>query len=191
MVYEIAKRIFDIGFSLTVLVLASIPFAVTMLLIRLETKGSAIFWSERVGINGSTYLMPKFRTMVIGTPELPTGELPDPGQYITNVGRRLRKSSLDEFPQFYSVLVGHMSIVGPRPMIPQEHGIHTSRASSGVAALRPGITGWTQINGRDALSIEEKVALDVEYLQRRSFLFDLKIVFLTLGYIVKGKDISH
>ena len=191
MVYRIAKRTFDIIFSFSVLVFASIPLAITMLLIKAETKGSAIFWSERVGINGSTYMMPKFRTMVIGTPVLPTSELSNPEQYITSVGRKLRKTSLDELPQFYSVLVGHMSIVGPRPMIPQEHGIHIARARTGVAALRPGITGWTQINGRDALSIKDKVELDVQYLQRKSFWFDLKIVFLTIGYVFKGKDISH
>lgn len=191
MVYVFTKRIFDIVFSFSVLVLASIPLAVTMLLIRMETKGNAIYWSERVGIDGSTYMMPKFRTMFVGTPELPTGELSNPGQYITGIGRRLRKSSLDELPQFYSVLVGHMSVVGPRPMIPQEQEIFRERVSTGVAALRPGITGWAQINGRDALSVEEKVALDVQYLQRRSFWFDLKIVFLTVGYVFKGKDISH
>lgn len=191
MIYFFAKRIFDIVLSLTVLISAFIPIALIMLLIRLETKGSGIYWSERVGIDGSTYMMPKFRTMVIETPEVPTGELSNPGQYITGMGRRLRKCSLDELPQFYSVLIGHMSVVGPRPMIPQEQEILRKRVRTGISALRPGITGWAQINGRDALSGEEKVALDVQYLHERSFWFDLKIVFMTVEYVFKGQDISH
>lgn len=162
-----------------------------MLVIKLDSKGPVIYWSERVGRFGRPFFMPKFRTMDIETPEMPTDQLVDPQRFITSCGRWLRKFSIDELPQLVSVLRGDMSLVGPRPMIPKLTGLVEIRRQAGVDALRPGITGWAQINGRDDLSEEEKVAFDVEYLLQQSLLFDIKIILKTFVYVIRAKSVWH
>jgi len=185
------KRFLDIIISLIGLLLLAIPFLLIMVLVRLDSQGAPIYWSVRVGRNGQNFAMPKFRTMKITTPEVPSNNLQYPHQHITSVGKFLRKYSIDELPQLYSVLIGEMSLVGPRPMIPQLSEINDQRARSGVDTLRPGITGWAQINGRDELSNKEKLVLDEEYLRRSSIAFDAKILCLTVVYVLKSKGVWH
>ena len=172
--------------------LITLPILIILcLLIRIETSGSPIFWSKRVGREGRLFLMPKLRTMVETAPQVPTDELTSPNLYITNVGRYLRRYSVDEIPQFYSVLIGDMSLVGPRPLIPQMKDLIHKRKINGIETLRPGITGWAQINGRDYICSERKLILDCEYLDRSSLLFDLKILALTPGYVLHSRFIKH
>ena len=185
------KRSFDILVSGFALLMFAAPLIVLMALVRLTSSGPSLYWSARVGKDGKTFQMPKLRTMAVNTPELPTHEFDNPEAYITGFGRFLRKSSLDEIPQLYSVLVGDMSIVGPRPMIPQYSEIVRWRQEAGVDMLRPGITGWAQVNGRDSITTEEKFALDVEYLHKRSFFFDLFIICHTFIYVFSGKGVRH
>ena len=159
------------------------------LLVRLESPGPALYWSQRYGAHGVLFSMPKFRSMAIGTPEVATHLLTGGASRVTRVGRVLRSSSLDELPQLLSVLAGKMSLVGPRPALFNQYDLMELRRSAGIDRLRPGITGWAQINGRDNLSLEAKVEYEVEYLKRRSFLFDLQIMARTL---VRGsKDVTH
>ena len=155
-----------------------------------DSKGPSIYWSERVGLGGRIFLMPKFRTMLINTPIIATGLLQSPEGYITSIGKFL-PTSIDEIPQLYSVLCGDMSLVGPRPVLPSETELLAKRLESGVQNLRPGITGLAQINGRDHLSIDDKVALDKEYLLSQSTLLDVKILLVTCFYILSRKDITH
>ena len=171
------KRSFDILVSGFALLMFAAPLIVLMALVRLTSSGPSLYWSARVGKDGKTFQMPKLRTMAVNTPELPTHEFDNPEAYITGFGRFLRKSSLDEIPQLYSVLVGDMSIVW--------------RQEVGVDMLRPGITGWAQVNGRDSITTEEKFALDVEYLNKRSFFFDLFIICHTFIYVFSGKGVRH
>ena len=175
---------------MALLILAT-PMLFLMVLVRLTSQGPALYWSERVGCNGNIFNMPKLRTMAVHTPVLPTHELQDPETYITTLGKILRRSSLDELPQLYSVLVGHMSIVGPRPMIPQYAELVRRRQQAGVDCLRPGITGWAQVNGRDTISTDEKFALDVDYLNRQSVVFDLYIIYRTFIYVLSARGIWH
>ena len=191
MCFFIAKRTIDIVISLTGIFLLSVPFLLIFLAIRLTSRGPAIYLSTRVGKNSQPFIMPKFRTMKTATPELPTDELKDAHIYITQVGKFLRKFSLDELPQLYSVLIGSMSLVGPRPMIPQLTNIIEERKRNGVDQIRPGITGWAQVNGRDNLSTDRKLALEVEYLQKSSILFDVWIILLTIIHVFKSKGVSH
>lgn len=185
------KRSFDIVIAAAALLISVVPLIVMMALVRLTSPGPSLYWSARVGRDSKTFQMPKLRTMAVDTPVLPTHKFKNPDAYITGFGRFLRKSSLDEIPQLYSVLIGDMSIVGPRPMIPQYREIVRRRQESGVDMLRPGITGWAQVNGRDDITTEEKFSLDVEYLKRRSFLFDLFITYRTFIYVLSGKGVRH
>ena len=185
------KRCFDILVSAVALLIFAVPVFVVMGLIKITSSGPSLYWSARIGKGGTTFQMPKLRTMAVNTPELPTHEFENPEAYITGLGRFLRKSSIDEIPQLYSVLTGDMSIVGPRPMIPQYEEILQCRQEAGVDVLRPGITGWAQVNGRDNITTAEKLALDVDYLKRRSFFFDMFIIYRTFIYVFSGNGVRH
>ena len=185
------KRCFDLVISASALLVFATPVLILMALIRITTPGPSLYWSARVGKDGKTFQMPKLRTMAVSTPEMPTHELENPEAYITSIGRFLRKSSIDEIPQFYSVLAGDMSVVGPRPMIPQYAEMVQRRQKAGVDALRPGITGWAQVNGRDNITTDQKLALDVEYVERQSFLFDLFIIYRTFICVVLSSGVRH
>ena len=189
-----AIRVFNILCSIILLILFGIPVLFIVVAIRLTSKGPAIHWSKRIGKNNVIFLMPKFRTMRIDTPQVATHLLSSSGKtenYITPVGSFLRKTSLDELPQIWSVLVGDMNLVGPRPALFNQDDLKELRTACGVHMLTPGVTGWAQINGRDEIAIPQKVKLDKEYLDRRSFWFDLKILFLTAYKVIKGSDVSH
>ena len=185
------KRIFD----LTVVVLAGcmllLPALAIALLVRATSQGPIIYWSNRVGRHNVIFKMPKFRSMKIETPALATHLLSDPDRYLTLVGRFLRKSSLDELPQMWSILKGDMSLVGPRPALFNQYDLISQRTERGVHILLPGLTGWAQINGRDELPIQEKVALDVEYLRQKSFVLDIKIMLLTIVKVIRRDNVSH
>jgi len=161
------------------------------LLVRLDSPGPALHWSQRVGRDNRLFPMPKFRTMRTDTPDVATHLLEDPARWITPLGRFLRRSSLDELPQLWSVLIGHMSLVGPRPALHSQADLIALRTDAGVERLRPGVTGWAQVNGRDDLPIPEKVRLDAEYLARRSFGLDLKIIATTALAAVTARGVSH
>jgi len=160
-------------------------------LIRLTSKGPAIYWSDRVGKNNSVFKMPKFRSMLIQTPTVATHLLNEPVSYLSPIGGFLRRSSLDELPQLLSVLKGDMSFVGPRPALYNQYDLIELRTKNGIDSLLPGITGWAQVNGRDKLSIPDKVLLEVEYLKNRSILFDMKILWMTLLKVFKRDGINH
>ena len=159
--------------------------------VRLTSRGPVQYWSDRVGRHNRIFKMPKFRSMRIDTPAVATHLLANPNQYLTPIGSFLRKSSLDELPQLWSILKGDMSFVGPRPALFNQHDLIELRTKHGVDALVPGLTGWAQINGRDELPIPEKVKLDVEYLHRKSFMFDLKILWLTFIKVIRRDGVSH
>ncbi|WDZ96613.1 sugar transferase [Herbaspirillum sp. WKF16] len=186
-----AKRLFDIVCALLLAVVLLIPFILVALAVKLSSHGPALYWSERVGRRNSTFGMPKFRTMRIDTPAVATHLLSNPDQYLTPIGGVLRKTSLDELPQLWSILVGDMSFVGPRPALFNQYDLIELRTQAGVDSILPGLTGWAQINGRDELSIPEKVKLDAEYLRRRSFLFDIRIMWQTFMKVVRRDGISH
>jgi len=185
------KRIFDIVFSLIVLLISILPILTIAAAVRLTSQGPVIYWSDRVGKDNTIFRMPKFRTMKIDTPAIATHLMTDPDKYLTRVGKFLRKTSLDELPQIWSILLGDMSVVGPRPALFNQDDLVELRTAAGVDKLRPGLTGWAQINGRDELPIPEKVKLDAEYLERKSFLFDLKIVLLTFSRVLHRKGVVH
>lgn len=185
------KRCLDLLLAATALLLLAAPLALLAALVRLTSPGPVLYWSDRVGRNNIIFRMPKFRSMRLGTPALATHLLPEPDQYLTPIGSFLRKSSLDELPQLWSVLTGEMSLVGPRPALFNQDDLIALRTQHGVHALVPGLTGWAQINGRDELPIPEKVKLDVEYLQRRSVWFDLRILWLTLVRVFRTDGVSH
>ncbi len=185
------KRCLDLLLAATALLLLAAPLALLAALVRLTSPGPVLYWSDRVGRNNTIFRMPKFRSMRLGTPALATHLLPEPDQYLTPIGSFLRKSSLDELPQLWSVLAGDMSLVGPRPALFNQDDLIALRTQHGVHALVPGLTGWAQINGRDELPIPEKVKLDVEYLQRRSVWFDLRILWLTLVRVFRTDGVSH
>ena len=176
-------------------VVVSLILAPLMLLIaiavRLTSKGPALYWSDRVGVNNKIFKMPKFRSMITSTPSVATHLLDSPDAYLSPIGGFLRRSSLDELPQLFSVLKGDMSFVGPRPALFNQDDLIALRTEKGINGLLPGITGWAQVNGRDELSISDKVALDVEYLNRQSFLFDVKILWMTFLKVVKRDGVSH
>ena len=169
----------------------SLPLLFVTLLVKSTFKGPAIYWSDRVGKDNAIFRMPKFRTMRTDIPELATHLLNDPDHYLTPVGRFLRKSSLDELPQFLSVLIGDMSLVGPRPALYNQDDLIRLRTEKNIHHLVPGITGWAQINGRDELPIPVKVSFDEEYLRRQSFLFDMKILWMTFLKVIKREGVSH
>lgn len=185
------KRTFDIVVSATALLVLAVPMMVIALAIRLSSPGPALHWSRRVGRDNVLFLMPKFRTMRIDTPQLPTHLLTDPDRWLTPVGGWIRRTSLDELPQLWSVLVGDMSIVGPRPALFNQDDLIALRTAKGVHCLLPGVTGLAQVSGRDDLPIPIKVKLDAEYCARKSFLLDLKIIGRTLLDTARGSGISH
>ena len=185
------KRAFDLALALVLLALAAVPLVLIAVLVRLTSPGPALHWSKRVGRDNTTFRMPKFRTMRIGTPAVATHLLSNPEAYVTPFGAFLRKTSLDELPQLLSILSGNMSFVGPRPALFNQHDLMALRTEAGVHRLVPGLTGWAQVNGRDELSIPDKVRLDIEYLERRSFGFDLKVLWLTVVKVIRGEGVSH
>lgn len=185
------KRFFDLLLALIASVILIIPVIIVSLAVRFTSAGPIIYWSDRVGRHNRIFKMPKFRTMRIDTPAVATHLLPDPKKFLTPVGSFLRKSSLDELPQLWSIIAGHMSFVGPRPALFNQDDLVAMRTECGVDQLLPGLTGWAQINGRDELPIPEKVKLDVEYLQNRSFFLDIKIIFLTFLKVIRRDGITH
>ena len=185
------KRFFDIAVALLASLTLLLPLVLTALLVKLTSPGPVLYWSERVGRHNRMFKMPKFRSMRVGTPALATHLLDNPQAWLTPVGSFLRKSSLDELPQLWSILKGDMSLVGPRPALFNQHDLMDLRTQYGVHELVPGLTGWAQINGRDELPIPQKVALDVQYLKRRSFWFDMKILILTFIKVIKHESVSH
>ena len=185
------KRVIDIALSIGVLVTVLIPLAFIALSVRLTSKGPALYWSDRVGKKNRIFRMPKFRSMRTDTPAVATHLLGDASNWLTPIGSFLRKSSLDELPQLWSILVGDMSFVGPRPALFNQHDLIALRTELGVHTLTPGLTGWAQVNGRDELPIPEKVKLDAEYAARRSFLFDVYILWLTFLKVIQRDGVSH
>lgn len=185
------KRAFDIVAALGGLIVLSPVLAVIALAVRLDSPGPAIHWSRRVGRFNRIFRMPKFRTMRTDAPDVATHLLADPQAWITPLGRFLRRASLDELPQLWSVLIGDMSLVGPRPALFNQDDLVALRTAAGVEALRPGVTGWAQVNGRDDLPIEEKARLDADYLDLQGFVFDLKVIFTTLRAAVSGQGVRH
>ncbi|MBW2202172.1 MAG: sugar transferase [Deltaproteobacteria bacterium] len=185
------KRIFDIVLVTMFFIVFSFPMLIIALLVKITSKGPILYWSDRVGKRNKIFKMPKFRTMLVDTPAVATHLMTNPEQHCTSVGSFLRKSSLDELPQLYSVLKGDMSFVGPRPALFNQDDLIELRTKRGIHNLTPGITGWAQINGRDDLPIPEKVDLDDYYLKHHSFLFDLKTLFITFANVIYHKDVQH
>jgi len=185
------KRIFDLLLGVVILILLVAPTLLIAIIVRLSSKGPALYWSDRVGRNNKIFRMPKFRSMLIGAPAVATHLLDNPDVYLSPIGGFLRRSSLDELPQLFSVLKGDMSFVGPRPALFNQDDLIALRTEKGVDKLLPGITGWAQVNGRDELSIPDKVALDVEYLNHQSFWLDIKILWMTFLKVVKRDGVSH
>jgi O-antigen biosynthesis protein WbqP len=185
------KRGFDILLVIVAGMILLLPLLLTAVLVKLTSRGPILYWSDRVGRNNEVFSMPKFRSMQVGTPAVATHLLQDPKVWLTPIGSFLRKSSLDELPQLWSILKGDMSFVGPRPALFNQDDLISLRTRYGVHELVPGLTGWAQINGRDELPIPQKVALDADYLRRRSFWFDLKILFLTAVKVLRRESVSH
>ena len=185
------KRAFDLLLALVAAVLLAVPVIVVAALVRLTSQGPALYWSDRVGRGNRIFRMPKFRSMRVGTPAVATHLLTDARSHLTPIGSFLRKSSLDELPQLWSILVGDMSFVGPRPALFNQDDLIALRTELGVDALVPGLTGWAQVNGRDELPIPDKVRLDAQYLQRRSIAFDIRILWLTFVKVLRRDGVSH
>lgn len=185
------KRFFDLVVALTLSVLLFPIVMVVGALVRTTSSGPMLYWSNRIGRGNRIFKMPKFRSMRMGTPAVATHLLNEPEAYLTPIGSFLRKSSLDELPQLWSILKGDMSFVGPRPALFNQHDLIELRTEHGVHELVPGLTGWAQVNGRDDLTIPEKVKLDVEYLQRQSVWFDMKILWMTLMKVLRSDGVSH
>ncbi len=185
------KRAFDLFFGVILLLSLVIIMLLTAIAIRLTSKGSTLYWSDRVGKNNNIFKMPKFRSMLTDTPAVATHLLNNPDAYLSPIGSFLRSTSLDELPQLFSVLKGDMSFVGPRPALFNQDDLITLRTQKGVDKLLPGITGWAQVNGRDELSIPDKVELDLEYLNRQSFWFDMKILWMTFLKVMNRDGVSH
>lgn len=185
------KRTLDLLLAVLAVVILLIPISIVALAVRVTSEGPALYWTDRVGRNNVIFKMPKFRSMFVGTPAVATHLLDSPQAYMTPIGPFLRKSSLDELPQLWSILVGDMSFVGPRPALFNQNDLIELRTQKNIHTLVPGLTGWAQVNGRDELPIPHKVALDAEYLQRRCFVFDIQILWLTFLKVVKGDGILH
>ena len=185
------KRVFDLFLALLAAILLALPVLVVAVLVRLTSPGPALYWSDRVGRGNRIFRMPKFRSMRVGTPAVATHLLADARSHLTPIGSFLRKSSLDELPQLWSILVGDMSFVGPRPALFNQDDLISLRTQVGVDALVPGLTGWAQVNGRDELPIPEKVKLDAQYLQRQSLGFDIRILWLTFVRVLRRDGVSH
>jgi len=191
MVIPRAKRAFDVALGILLLPLFSITMMMIALAVKFTSRGPALYWSDRVGRNNKIFRMPKFRTMKVSAPEVATHLLPDPEAHLTAIGPFLRKTSLDELPQIYSILKGDLSFVGPRPALHNQDDLVALRTECGVHELLPGLTGWAQINGRDDLPIPVKVAYDCEYLRKRTLLFDLKILLRTVAKVLRGDGVVH
>jgi O-antigen biosynthesis protein WbqP len=185
------KRIFDLILAVLAGIFLLLPVLLVAVLVRLTSKGPVLYWSDRVGRDNTIFKMPKFRSMQIGTPAVATHLLNNPDTYLTPIGSFLRKSSLDELPQLWSILKGDMSFVGPRPALFNQHDLIKLRTRNGVHKLLPGLTGWAQVNGRDELPIPAKVTLDVDYLQRQSLWFDIRILWLTFVKVLCRDGVSH
>jgi O-antigen biosynthesis protein WbqP len=185
------KRFFDLFFGILLLVLLSLPMLFIALMILVSSRGKILYWSDRVGKNSIIYKMPKFRSMLENTPEIATHALENPDLFMSPVGGFLRKYSLDELPQLFSVIKGDMSLVGPRPALYNQDDLIELRQKNDIDKLLPGVSGWAQINGRDNLSIDEKVKLDLEYMQKKSTLFDIKVLWLTIIKVLNREGISH
>lgn len=185
------KRFFDLTLAFITLVILALPLMLVGLVVRLTSVGPIVYWSDRVGRDNRIFKMPKFRTMYLDTPAVATHLLSDPDQFLTPVGSFLRKSSLDELPQLWSIIKGDMSFVGPRPALFNQNDLIGLRTEYGVDKMLPGLTGWAQINGRDELPIPDKVRLDVEYMNRQSFALDVKIIFLTFLKVVRRDGVTH
>ena len=185
------KRIFDLILGIALLFLLMTLMLIIAFTIRITSKGPALYWSERVGKNNKIFKMPKFRSMLIDTPSIATHLLNNPNSYLSPVGSFLRRLSLDELPQLFSVIKGDMSFVGPRPALFNQDDLIALRVDRGIDKLLPGITGWAQVNGRDKLSIPEKVILDFEYLNNQSFWFDMKILWMTFLRVIKRDGVNH
>lgn len=185
------KRLFDFFLCCLASLILFFPIFIIGIAVRLTSSGPVLYWSDRVGRNNTIFKMPKFRSMRLGTPAVATHLLTDASSHLTPIGSFLRKSSLDELPQLWSILVGDMSFVGPRPALFNQQDLINLRTLAGVHALTPGLTGWAQVNGRDELPISKKVALDAEYLERKGFWFDIKIIWLTILKVLQRKGISH
>jgi O-antigen biosynthesis protein WbqP len=185
------KRAFDLFLALGLSAIFLVPILFIAALVRFTSPGPALYWSQRYGKNNALFSMPKFRTMKIDAPEVATHLLENPASYLTSIGPFLRKMSLDELPQLWSILCGDMSFVGPRPALFNQIDLVELRTQCGVDSLTPGLTGWAQINGRDELPIAEKVALDKDYLKNQSLLLDIKILWLTLFAVLDQKGVSH
>ena len=186
-----SKRLFDIFFSLFALLTLFAVWASVAIIVKLTSRGKVLYWSMRIGKHNTVFLMPKFRTMRSDTPVVATHLLTNPDAYLTPVGKFLRTTSLDELPQLYSILLGHMSFVGPRPALFNQADLIELRTLAGVHVLTPGLTGWAQVNGRDELPIPNKVELDKVYLQRQSWLFDLQILLLTFVKVLRRDGVVH
>jgi O-antigen biosynthesis protein WbqP len=185
------KRLIDLVLALIAACLLIVPIVVVAILVKLTSKGPTLYWSDRVGMYNTIFKMPKFRSMKIKTPAVATHLLVDPGSVLTSIGDFLRKSSLDELPQLWWILKGEMSFVGPRPELFNQYDLINFRTEKNIDKVLPGLTGWAQVNGRDELPIPEKVLLDVEYMERQSLWFDLKILWLTVLKVVKRDGVSH
>jgi O-antigen biosynthesis protein WbqP len=185
------KRIIDLFLGLFAAAVFLIPFCLLGLLVKLTSKGPVLYWSDRVGRDNRIFSMPKLRTMRIDTPVVATHLLSNPKQFLTPIGGFLRKSSLDEVPQLWCILRGEMSVVGPRPALFNQRNLIAMRTEQGVHKIRPGLTGWAQINGRDELLIPEKVKLDVDYVRMQSVAFDIKVIILTFLKVVRRDGIVH
>ena len=185
------KRIFDLLMGVFLLVLLLIPMLLIVVIVKVTSEGPVLYWSDRIGKRNANFRMPKFRTMRLDTPEIATHLMSDPDSYLSPIGSFFRRTSLDELPQLVSILKGDMSFVGPRPALFNQMDLMDLRTGKGVNQLTPGLTGWAQVNGRDELSIPEKVELDVEYMEKQSFWFDLKILWMTFLKVVRRVGVSH
>jgi O-antigen biosynthesis protein WbqP len=185
------KRLFDLALAIPAALALLLPVALIALAVRFTSPGPALYWSNRVGRHNRLFRMPKFRSMRTDTPAVATHLLSEPARWLTPIGPFLRRTSLDELPQLWSILKGDMSFVGPRPALFNQADLIALRTETGVHELVPGLTGWAQINGRDELPIPQKVALDVEYLRRRSLAFDLRILWLTAVKVLRREGVQH
>ncbi len=185
------KRLFDLLLAFAAILILWLPIAIVAIFVRLTSQGGVIYFSDRVGRNNKIFKMPKFRSMRVGTPAVATHLLADAASHLTPIGSFLRKTSLDELPQLWSILKGDMSFVGPRPALFNQQDLIDLRTTHGVHTLVPGLTGWAQVNGRDELPIPDKVQLDVEYLQQQSLWFDIRILWLTFVQVLRRDGVSH
>ena len=185
------KRLFDLLICLVALCIFVLPMGIIAIAVWISSKGPILYWSKRVGRENKAFQMPKFRTMQVDTPILPTHLMGNPDDYLTPIGSFLRRSSLDELPQLWCILRGEMSVVGPRPALANQNDLIDARTSKGIHHLKPGLTGWAQVNGRDEIPLEKKVELDYDYLGKKSLIFDAYVVLLTFYKVVKREGIQH